>query len=82
VCCDTVESCTWILVFRKNHVLSPLPSSTVMIGHLPSNPPIQPFHIPNPAHLDLKDRGSIFHHSEACVFVCVCFNDVEDGEII
>jgi len=38
VCCDTVESCTWILVFRKNHVLSPLPPSTVMTGHLPSNP--------------------------------------------
>jgi len=36
--CNTVESCTWILVFRKNHILSPLPPSTVMIGHLPSNP--------------------------------------------
>jgi hypothetical protein len=36
--CDTVESYTWILVFRKNHILSPLPPSTVMIGHLPSNP--------------------------------------------
>lgn len=25
-------------MFRKNHVLSPLPPSTVMTGHLSSNP--------------------------------------------